>query len=484
MKPMGAVMSRSKATCPATSSSPSPPIASISCPCPARRSAGRLPPGPGSRRSSAQRAAAGGRCGSSRRATGGLRTAQQGRPGGRRRRRRPHEGARLNGARPGRHDGGGRSPGCAACPSPAPSPDAGHEVTVGRTCLVRRPPSRGPASAPALRRRQPRAISGACSPPCPGSATRRPTGSSCGTCSAVSTPRLPCPACRPSSTRRARDLILREATEFSSCAVAEARAIPYATRRRRAVRVRGDLHAGHGRTAAGARHARRHGRAGVALPGLAAPSVLRGPRCARAAGDEARSGRAGGGAAAEPLVDWWPEAVARDPLVYVTFGSVAASARALPVPLPGRDRRRRRPAGPDPAHDGGRRRYRGPRTAPRQRPRRAVVAAAARHGPRLGHGRDTAASAPPSPAWSPACPWWSCPCSPTGPHNARRVAAVAPGSRWKGGPAAVGELGGAIERVLTGASFRAGAAARVAADIAALPPVAEAVPFLEECAGQ
>jgi UDP:flavonoid glycosyltransferase YjiC (YdhE family) len=58
------------------------------------------------------------------------------------------------------------------------------------------------------------------------------------------------------------------------------------------------------------------------------------------------------------------------------------------------------------------------------------------------------------------------------PLNARRVAAVGAGVALNGGPAAIGELRDAVEGLLTNGTARA-AAGRVADDIAALPPVHE-----------
>lgn len=59
------------------------------------------------------------------------------------------------------------------------------------------------------------------------------------------------------------------------------------------------------------------------------------------------------------------------------------------------------------------------------------------------------------------------------------MAAIGAGVAVHGGMAAMAdELGPAIERVLHDPELRSGAA-RIAADIAALPPVADAVPVVE-----
>ena len=68
------------------------------------------------------------------------------------------------------------------------------------------------------------------------------------------------------------------------------------------------------------------------------------------------------------------------------------------------------------------------------------------------------------------------------PENARRVAAVGAGIALEGGRAAVGQLSPAVQRVLKDPTYRAGAH-RIAGEIRSLPPVEESVPFLEEIAG-
>ena len=66
--------------------------------------------------------------------------------------------------------------------------------------------------------------------------------------------------------------------------------------------------------------------------------------------------------------------------------------------------------------------------------------------------------------------------------NAERVAAIGAGVHLAGGLGAVGAIPSAIARVLDDPTFRQ-RARRVAADMADLPPVSEAVPILEELAG-
>jgi len=68
------------------------------------------------------------------------------------------------------------------------------------------------------------------------------------------------------------------------------------------------------------------------------------------------------------------------------------------------------------------------------------------------------------------------------PHNARRVAAIGAGIALEGGPAAMDQLGDAVRCVLSDDSYRAGAR-RIADEIGRLPPASDAVPWLEEVAG-
>lgn len=65
--------------------------------------------------------------------------------------------------------------------------------------------------------------------------------------------------------------------------------------------------------------------------------------------------------------------------------------------------------------------------------------------------------------------------------NARRVAAIGAGIHVPGGPSSSAEIASAVTAVLTDPAYRAGAKA-VAADMAALPDVAESVPTLEALA--
>lgn len=66
--------------------------------------------------------------------------------------------------------------------------------------------------------------------------------------------------------------------------------------------------------------------------------------------------------------------------------------------------------------------------------------------------------------------------------NAQRVAASGAGIHLAGGPSAATEIPSALTRVLTDPAYRTAAQA-VAADMAALPDVAESVPILSEVAG-
>ena len=67
------------------------------------------------------------------------------------------------------------------------------------------------------------------------------------------------------------------------------------------------------------------------------------------------------------------------------------------------------------------------------------------------------------------------------PYNARRVASLGAGVALEGGAAEVGQVGAAVERILSEPAYAA-AAAEVAADVRALPPVDAAVGVLTELA--
>ena len=66
-------------------------------------------------------------------------------------------------------------------------------------------------------------------------------------------------------------------------------------------------------------------------------------------------------------------------------------------------------------------------------------------------------------------------------NNAHRVATAGAGVEVLGGPAAMAEIPYAIRRILNDPKFAA-AAARVAAEIAALPDVVERVTIIEDLA--
>jgi len=68
-------------------------------------------------------------------------------------------------------------------------------------------------------------------------------------------------------------------------------------------------------------------------------------------------------------------------------------------------------------------------------------------------------------------------------YNARAVARAGAGIALTEGPAAIGELGPALERVLADHTYVVGART-VAADIARLPDATRSVPLLEEIASQ
>ncbi len=274
------------------------------------------------------------------------------------------------------------------------------------------------------------------------------------------------------------DLILRESAEFASYLVAEAAGIPH-------------LHVAIGLglfdeiatkvvepslTALGA------------APGLeslwSAPTVtlvpesLQAPATTPGAVSRHRDVTAGDGAG--PLPDWWSGS--SDPLVYVTFGSVAAGFGLFPglyravvdalAEVPVRVLLTVGDAG-DPDELG---------TVPgnvhverwwAQKDVMAHAAAMVGHG---GFGTTLLGLAA-------GLPMVVMPLFADQPYNARRVESVGAGIVVEGGEAAAGSLPGTLQRLLSDSSYRT-AAQRIAGDIAQLPPVAASVPFFEQAAGQ
>ena len=180
------------------------------------------------------------------------------------------------------------------------------------------------------------------------------------------------------------------------------------------------------------------------------------------------------------LPDWW--AGADDPLVYVTFGSVAAGLGLFPslyvevvtalAGLPARvlltvgDRADPAELGPLPGNV----------HVERWWPQDQVVGAARAM---IGHGGFGTTLA----GLAAGVPMVVLPLFADQPENAARVHALGAGIALEGGPGAVGGLAAALERVLADESFRA-CAGRVAAEVAALPPATDAVPMLEALAGR
>jgi hypothetical protein len=181
----------------------------------------------------------------------------------------------------------------------------------------------------------------------------------------------------------------------------------------------------------------------------------------------------------DPLPDWWKGAP--DPLVYVSFGSVASTLGLFPdfyngvvgalADLPIRvlltigdeaDPGALAPL-PDNVH------------VERWWPQAAVMPAAAAV---IGHGGLGTTLL----TLAAGVPMVVMPLFADQPFNARRVAAVGAGLALEGGPAAISNLGAALQRVLDEGSYRAGAR-RIADEIAGLPPASDAVPYLEELSG-
>ena len=275
------------------------------------------------------------------------------------------------------------------------------------------------------------------------------------------------------------DLVLRDASEFASYVVADIEGIPHVTVgvslesfEEQSLDVLeiplADLGARSG--VAGLRSATRLSLLPPAFDG-AAVLVAGTTKRFRDAAAPAASGAS--------LPDWWPGS--SDPLVYVTFGSVAASFGLFPVlyqgvvaavaDLPLRVLMTLGEAG-DPEALG---------TLPanvhveRWWPQADVLPHAAAL---VGHGGTGTTLA----GLAAGVPQVVVPLFADQPYNAERVEAVNAGVALPGGPAAIGGLAAALQQVLDGDWYRAGAQ-RMAEQIARLPPASEAVPMLEEIAG-
>lgn len=273
------------------------------------------------------------------------------------------------------------------------------------------------------------------------------------------------------------DLIVREESEFASYAVADAGGIPHVTV---AVSLESFTHSfldvlerpladlGVAAGASGLLDAPRLSllpRSFEGAAGLGSDATRR----FRDAADEEQ---------AAALPDWWGGST--DPLVYVSFGSVAASIGLFPslyegvmgavADLPVRVLLTVGDAGdpvalsPVPANV----------HVEKWWPQSAVMPHASAM---VGHGGLGTTLA----GLAAGVPMVVVPLFADQPHNAARVEAIGAGVVLEGGPAAVGGLAGAIRQVLGGDWYRAGAR-RVAQEIASLPPASKAVPFLENVA--
>lgn len=274
------------------------------------------------------------------------------------------------------------------------------------------------------------------------------------------------------------DAIVREMAEFASYVVAEAHGIPHAqvavtlaSFEERALRVlEGPL------TELGA------------TPGLArltaaprftlAPARLEDPAAPGRAGTT-RFREAPGDGRLEPLPDWWDGS--REPLVYVSFGTVAAAVGLFPdlyreVIAALADLRVRvlltvGHAG-DPEELGAVPAHVHVETWFPQRQAMTSAAAMVGHG---GFGTTLSGLAA-------GVPMVVVPLFADQPLNARRVEAIGAGVALHDGRAGVASLGRAVAQVLEDKSYRT-SARLVAAEVAELPPTSEAVPLLEELAG-
>ena len=286
------------------------------------------------------------------------------------------------------------------------------------------------------------------------------------------------PAMEAMIAQRRPDLVLRESSEYSSYLVAEATGIPHA-------QVEIGLASFH-ESAGDCLEAPLVGLG--ATPGLAAlrsaprlsltPPSFEDPSApgpaATARFHEPIADRAG-----PALPDWWPGN--SDPLVYVTFGSVAGSLGLYPdlyrdvVTVLG-DRRLRVlltvGEGADPS-------LLGPLPASvhveRWWPQEQVMGSA---NAMVGHGGFGTTLM--GLAWG--MPMVVLPLFADQPDNAQRVHALGAGIALDGGPAATARLTEALTRLLDDPSYRS-AAQQMAVEIAGLPPVAAAVPVLEAIAG-
>ncbi|HEX7277671.1 MAG TPA: glycosyltransferase, partial [Acidimicrobiales bacterium] len=207
------------------------------------------------------------------------------------------------------------------------------------------------------------------------------------------------------------------------------------------------------------------------------PPAFEGATAASGATRRYRDDQAAAPATAPALPDWWPASAAADPLVYVTFGSVAADIGLFPMlyqavvgavaDLPMRVLLTLGAAGDPEA------------LAPlppnvhveRWWPQADVMGHASAM---VGHGGFGTTLA----GMAAGVPQVVVPLFADQPHNAARVEAIGAGIALEGGPAAIGGLADALRRLLDGDWYRAGAA-RVAEQIGRLPPASEAVALLE-----
>ncbi len=177
---------------------------------------------------------------------------------------------------------------------------------------------------------------------------------------------------------------------------------------------------------------------------------------------------------------WWPEPHASDPLVYVTFGSVAADLGLFPMlyqavvaavaDLPVRVLLTLGSGG-DPEVLGA--------LPPNVHVERwwAQADIMPRASAMVGHGGFGTTLA----GLAAGVPQVVVPLFADQPHNAARVEAVGAGIALEGGPGAIGGLADALRRLLGEDYYRTSAAA-MADHIGRLPPAVEAVPLLEDIA--
>ena len=303
----------------------------------------------------------------------------------------------------------------------------GARAAVRRAAGSGRTGGRRPASSSGSSTRHPRTSSARSGPACRSCLPRRRTRWWWGRSSAGSTPTAALPRLRAAFEEWRPDVVLRDPNEYGSALAAELHGIPHA---RVAIGLASTEELGLG-IAAGAVDAIR--RAEGLAPDPDADRLRRAPYLSLFPptldeGAQPDTQRFHDPAWDEPpgeLPDWWPGREG-EPLVYVTFGSVAGSFPAGAAGVRRGDAGRGRAAGAGAAHGRTRARPRRAAARARERARRALGAAAGRARPRrrrLVHGGSGSTLG----ALAAGVPLVVMPLFADQPQNARRVAEVGAG---------------------------------------------------------